>query len=131
VTTKAAGHAITGALQEEFRRRLAAARSEIHARVATTDDELATLEAHQAGNPPEDVTTEIASALLSRLEGREKHELDEIDAAQARLAASTYGACEGCYGAIPLERLRAVPTTRHCVTCQRHEERKGESLAGG
>jgi RNA polymerase-binding transcription factor DksA len=57
------------------------------------------------------VTTEIASALLSRLEGRERHELDVIDAAQARLAAST--ACEGCYGAIPLERLRAVPTMRY------------------
>lgn len=127
----AAGHAITGALQEEFQRLLAHARREIHARVATTDDELATLEAHQAGNPPEDATTEIASAILSRLEGREKHELDEIDAAQARLAAGTYGACQGCHGAIPLERLRAVPSTRYCVTCRRHEEREGERLAGG
>jgi RNA polymerase-binding protein DksA len=127
----AAGHAITGGLQEEFRRRLAHARSEIHARVATTGDELATLEAHQAGSPPEDVTTEIASAILSRLEGREKHELDEIAAAQARLATGAYGACEGCHGAIPLERLRALPTTRYCVTCQRHDERTGERPAGG
>ena len=127
----AARHAIAGGLKEEFRRRLAQARSEIHARVATTDDELATLEAHQAGSPPEDATTEIASAILSRLEGREKHELDEIDAAQARLATGSYGACEEGHGTIPLERLRAVPTTRYCVTCQRHEERAGESLAGG
>lgn len=121
--TMAAPGTIAGALVEEFRGRLARARSELYATVATTDDELATLEAHQAGSPPEDVMTEVASAILSRLEGREKHELDEIDAAQARLAAGTYGACEGCRQAIPLERLRAMPTARHCVTCQRCEER--------
>lgn len=104
---------------EELKERLARARSQIYAAVATTDEELATLEAHQ----PEDVSTEIASAILSRLEGREKHELDEIDAAQARLAAGAYGTCEGCHGPIPLARLRAVPTARSCVTCQRGEER--------
>lgn len=119
----AARPTITSEHVEEFRERLAMARREIHATVATTDDELATLEAHQAGSPPEDVVSEMASAILSRLEGRQKRELDEIDAAQARLAAGTYGACEHCHGAIPLERLRAVPIARYCVTCQRSEER--------
>jgi DnaK suppressor protein len=118
-----APNAIPGELVEEVRRRLAQARREIHATVAATDEELATLEAHQPGSPPEDVVAETASAILSRLEGREKHELDEIDAAQARLAAGTYGVCETCRCPIPLERLRAVPTARHCVACQRREER--------
>jgi DnaK suppressor protein len=120
--TMAAEHTITPTLVEEFRERLAKARREIHATVATTDDELATLELHQAGSPPEDVVTETASAILSRLEGRQKHTLDEIDAAQARLAAGTYGVCEDCHTAIPLARLRAIPTARYCVKCQRSEE---------
>lgn len=107
---------------EEIRQRLARARRDVYATVATTDDELATLEAHQPGSPAEDVVTETASAILSRLEGREKHELDEIDAAQARLAAGTYGSCEKCRRPIPLGRLRAVPAARHCVACQRREE---------
>lgn len=64
--------------------------------MTTTDEELATLERHQPGNPAEDAATELASAVLSRLEGRQKHELDAIDAARARLAAGTYGTCEGC-----------------------------------
>lgn len=118
-----ARNATSGNRVEEIRARLAQARREVYATVATTDEELATLEAHQPGSPVEDVATEMASALLSRLEGREKHELDEIDAAQARLAAGTYGACEGCRRPIPLTRLRAVPTARHCVACQRREER--------
>jgi RNA polymerase-binding transcription factor DksA len=91
-----ARNALAGDLVEEIRRRLAQARRDIYATVATTDEELATLETHQPGSPPEDAATETASAILSRLEGREKHELDEIDAAQARLAAGTYGSCEGC-----------------------------------
>jgi DnaK suppressor protein len=104
--------------EEEFRDRLREARNRLHRTVARTDDELATLEAHQPGASSEDVTTEQVTAILSRLEGQEKHELDEIDAAQARLGAGTYGVCEGCAKPIPLARLRAVLTARHCMSCQ-------------
>ena len=108
-------------LVEEFVRRLDEARREILRDVATTDEELASLEAHQAGS--ESVPTETAAAILSRLEGREKHALDAIADARARLAADTYGACEGCHRAIPLARLRAMPAARYCVACQHREER--------
>ena len=113
---------MTRDLVEEFCRRLDDARREIVRTVATTDTELATLDAHQAGSPPEDAATQLASTILSRLEGREKHELDAIDEARARLAAGTYGACEGCHCPIPLARLRAMPTARYCVACQYREE---------
>jgi DnaK suppressor protein len=91
--------------------------------VARTDEELATLEAHQPGAPMEDVATALATQILSRLEGRERHDLDEIDAAQARLEAGTFGVCEGCRQPIPLARLRAMPTARSCVGCQTRAER--------
>ncbi len=112
----------SGAVVAEFRRRLDEARRRLTRTAATTDEELATLEMHQAGGATEDVPTELASAVLSSLEGREKHELDEIDAAQARLEAGTYGVCERCAGPIPLARLRAMPTARHCLSCQRRDE---------
>jgi RNA polymerase-binding transcription factor DksA len=76
-----------GTTEEEFRDRLREARNRLHRTIARTDDELATLEAHQPGAPSEGVTTEQVTTILSRLEDQEKHELDEIDAAQARLAA--------------------------------------------
>ena len=63
------------------------------------------------------------AGLLERLEGRERHELDEIEAAQGRLEAGRFGACERCCEAIALARLRAVPFTRHCRACQAGEER--------
>jgi DnaK suppressor protein len=110
-------------LTAEFTERLRAARTELYRTVVQTDDELQTLETHQPGAPGEDASTELVTAVLSRLEGREKHELDEIDAAQARLAAGTFGVCEGCAQPIPLTRLRAMPTARYCVACQSRQER--------
>lgn len=109
-------------MSDEFRRRLQEARSRLFRTVARTDEEIATLEAHQPGAPSEDVVTDLATAILSRLEGRERHEMDEIDAAQARLEAGTFGVCERCARPIPFARLRAVPTARHCVACQAREE---------
>jgi RNA polymerase-binding protein DksA len=108
---------------EEFERRLGEARREVWRTVVRTDEELATLEAHQAGAPIEDAGTDGVTGVLSRLDGAGRHLLDEIDAAQARLAAGTFGACEACGEPIPLARLRALPTARRCVACERAAER--------
>jgi DnaK suppressor protein len=118
------GKTLNAALVEEFRRRLREMRGRLHRTAATTDEELQTLEAHQAGAPAEDVARESVTTLLSRLSGQEKRELDEVYAAQARLETGTFGICEGCGRPIPLARLRALPTTRTCVACQAREEER-------
>ena len=41
----------------------------------------------------------------------------DIVAAIDRIDEGTYGKCENCGNAIPLERLEARPTARLCVTC--------------
>ena len=106
----------------EFQRRLTAERTRLLRMVARTDDELASLESHQAGELGD--ITAMAATILTRLEGRERHELDEIRAAQARLEAGVFGACEHCGTAIPLARLRALPVARHCLTCEAAREAK-------
>jgi DnaK suppressor protein len=106
------------ALVEELRGRLWLSRGALFRTVARTDEELATLEAHQAGSLVEDAATETVAAMLSRLEGQQKHELDEIEDALGRLESDTFGLCEHCCRPIPLARLRAVPVARHCLDCQ-------------
>ena len=113
------------ALVAEFRDRLLAARARFLRTVAITTEELGTLEAHQPGAPIEDTPREQVLAILSRLEGREQHELDEIDAAYSRLEAGTFGVCESCGASFPLTRLRAMPTARYCLGCQATRERAG------
>jgi len=107
---------------EEFGRRLRESRHALLRTLATTDAEIATLERHEAGALVEDAAIETIAAVLSRLEGREKHELDEIEDALARLEAGTFGLCDRCGRAIPLARLRAVPATRACIDCQQKAE---------
>ena len=110
------------AMIDEFRARLREARRELLRRVVTTDTELATLEPHPAGNLDEDAATQVATTVLARLEGQEKHELDEVEAALARLETGSFGTCEDCGGPIPLARLQAVPWVRYCLTCQQRRQ---------
>jgi DnaK suppressor protein len=42
--------------------------------------------------------------------------------ALAKLAGGTYGDCEVCHVAIPVERLELVPYARRCVRCQERME---------
>jgi len=108
----------------EFRRLLGEARRQLLRTVVVTDGELTSLADHEPGALVEDSARGAMADVLARLEGRERHELDEIHAAQARLETGSFGVCEGCGGVIPLARLRAVPWARHCLGCQAKEERR-------
>ena len=48
--------------------------------------------------------------------------LADIDAALDRLERGTYGTCEQCRTAIPLERLEILPMSRLCMRCQHAAE---------
>ncbi len=45
--------------------------------------------------------------------------LADTEEALARLSAGRYGRCESCAGAIPAQRLAAMPETRYCARCAR------------
>jgi len=51
-------------------------------------------------------------------------ELDEVDAALARMRTGTYGECSDCGEPIALARLSAYPTAMRCVACQERYEKK-------
>lgn len=52
-------------------------------------------------------------------------QVEEIDAALARLAAGTYGRCEVCGDPIGAGRLEIQPWARTCVTCAARPDRRG------
>ena len=53
---------------------------------------------------------------------RDRHELQRIDEALARLAAGTYGVCVACGEPIAPARLQAEPASARCQPCQRRYE---------
>jgi RNA polymerase-binding protein DksA len=107
---------------EEFGGRLRKDREALLHTLALTDDELVTMEAHQAGDRVDDAATEVVGAILSRLQDQQRYELDEVDEALVRLEYGTFGLCEGCGQQVPLSRLRAMPTARYCLACQKKVE---------
>lgn len=69
-----------------------------------------------------------ASIILDRevdetLEENVSRMIFEIDEALERISAGTYGVCAKCGGAIPEERLSAVPYATLCVDDKRKLER--------
>jgi RNA polymerase-binding transcription factor DksA len=58
-------------------------------------------------------TQELGAALLEN----EGYLLRELHAAVERLERGSFGTCENCGTAIPLERLEAIPHTRYCTAC--------------
>ena len=51
-------------------------------------------------------------------------ELNEVEAALARMRAGTYGECRDCGEPIALARLSAYPTAMRCLACQQRHEKK-------
>ncbi len=43
--------------------------------------------------------------------------LQDVEHALARFDDGTYGSCEVCGGAIPVERLEVIPSATTCVAC--------------
>ena len=62
--------------------------------------------------------TDVANAEVAR----DAAELQDIAAAEARLAAGTYGTCIDCGAPIPYARLAAYPTAKRCLRCQQIRE---------
>ena len=46
-----------------------------------------------------------------------RRELAEIEAALGRIAQGNYGTCMACGGPLGLQRLRAIPEARYCLSC--------------
>ena len=66
---------------------------------------------------PEGATIAFERSQLAALAHQAREHLVEIDAAQARLADGSYGACERCGLPIAPARLEARPVARTCVAC--------------
>ena len=50
--------------------------------------------------------------------------ITQVERALERLQEGSYGYCERCGNAIPVERLAAFPSATLCVTCKQLEERR-------
>ncbi len=78
----------------------------------------------------EGAQTEHEAFTLSRLGEAQRRELQQIDAALARLEAGEYGLCVDCDQEIDPRRLRALPYALLCAECATRRERAPGVVAG-
>ena len=74
-----------------------------------------------AGEAPDAGDEALASLLVDTENAearRDVQELQQLDAALARMAEGSYGVCAQCGDDIPVERMRANPGATRCVRCQ-------------
>jgi DnaK suppressor protein len=102
---------------------LAAERSRTLARLAVlAEDHAGMVEASRDSNAddehdPEGATIAFERSQVSSLARAARAQLEELDAAEARLREGTYGSCQVCRAPIASARLQARPVARTCVTC--------------
>lgn len=72
---------------------------------------------------PADCDSEGIEKELS-LEKTEGELLNQVNTALRRIEHGSYGACEDCGKNISRDRLRALPFTPYCITCEEERERE-------
>lgn len=108
---------------EAARDRLCSARAEAMARLTSlTGDHDAVIAASRDTNAddehdPEGATIAFERSQIAALVQQARRHLEEIDAAEGRLDAGTYGSCESCGSDIAESRLEVRPAARTCIAC--------------
>lgn len=109
---------------DRFRKRLEEERSRLEEMVAEYERELeeARLTESSSDRSPDPGNAEASSMKLEyakelSIEQNTLDLLNKVDRALERVAAGTYGICESCGAAIPVERLDVLPYSTLCVEC--------------
>jgi RNA polymerase-binding protein DksA len=104
---------------DRIRRTLLGRQRALFAGVDGMEEDLRLLEEDRPAERETRGQEESMVRLLDRVRERDRHQLEEIQRALAKIAAGAYGLCEGCRAPIDVGRLLATPEARRCVECER------------
>ena len=114
----------------EFRELLQAQRrqivDEVREKIAASGEGLGFV--NQSKITDDDGAADAAAEMQVAMAIRESQELQEIEAALARIGDGSYGSCSGCGDDISHARLKANPAALRCLPCQEKYERAQEPI---
>ena len=93
---------------------------EVRERIAASGDGLGF--ANQSKITDDDAVADAAAQMDVAMVIRESRELQDIEAALARIADGSYGTCTDCGEEIGPARLKAYPAAERCLPCQEKSE---------
>ena len=89
---------------------------EVREKIGTSGERLGF--ANQRKIAENDVLADAVAEMDVAMVIRESHELQDIEAALARIGDGSYGICIECGEEIGRARLKADPTAKRCLACQ-------------
>ncbi|MDE2236059.1 MAG: TraR/DksA C4-type zinc finger protein [Gammaproteobacteria bacterium] len=111
------------ALLKKMQDRYAVLHEEVRAGLAASDNEdYRKLAGEVADSGEEALADLLVDVRLAEID-RDLEEINDINAATARMRSGTYGICSDCGAPVPYARLQAYPTAKRCEPCQRRHER--------
>jgi len=100
--------------------------SEVRAKIAASGEGMGFV--NQSKITDDDGLADAAAEMEVAMVIRESQELQEIEAALARIGDGSYGTCTDCGAEIGAARLKAYPAARRCLPCQeKHESAQGRT----
>jgi DnaK suppressor protein len=106
------------ALGERLGNRRQTLRAEIQTQLANSDDPRVVGLKNELAATEDWVLADILGDLDIAMVTRDIQELQEIEAALARIEDGSYGTCRDCGEPIGWPRLNAQPTAMRCIACQ-------------
>jgi DnaK suppressor protein len=108
---------------KKFKVLLEAKRDEILKKAKETLTEDMMLDVNDLPDEMDLASSEYLQSFTFRLRGREKHFLEKIEKALAKIEDGTFGKCDECEEEISAKRLEARPETNLCIRCKEDQER--------
>ena len=99
---------------------------EVREKIAASGEGLGLV--NQSKITDDDGLADAAAEMEVAMVMRESQELQEIEAALARIGDGSYGSCSGCGDDISHARLKANPAALRCLPCQEKYERAQEPI---
>lgn len=114
-------------LGDALAKRRATLDAEVKSKLAEARDERVSFETSIATDGGDSASLDASGDLHRAEVARDITELEDIEAAQLRIADGTFGTCTDCGEFIGIQRLRAWPSAKRCMACQRNQEPHGAS----
>ena len=113
---------------DRYRKILVEKREMLVANAQSTLHEDMTLDANDLPDEMDLASSEYLQSFQFRLRGREKHFIEKIDRALAKIELGEFGTCDECGEEISAKRIEARPETPLCIKCKEDQERAERSL---
>ena len=106
-----------------FEDMLLARKEQITKNISGVEDEMNQMQGLELNDEADHASVSNNNLVETAIGSQQKQELEEIEAALAKIKSSEYGICEMCEEEIGVQRLKVKPHAKYCIDCREIAEK--------